>query len=297
MDHEVDRFIRYLATERGLSENYQLSVQQSLEHFRAWAEGQGVVRVGEVDLPLLTRFLAGRKGEGVSPGTLRLNLIALRVFFRFLHRRGFLAEDPADGLDAPRPERRLPHTLSESQVAGLIEAIDPGEPLGLRDRAMIELFYGSGLRLTELVKAPLHGMDLETRAIRVTGKGGKTRVVPFGVPAREALEAYLARERPRLAPPQARDEIFLSNRGRPLTAARVWQMLRERALRAGLDPELIHPHLLRHSFATHLLAHGADLRVIQEMLGHADIATTQIYTHVDSTRLKQVHRQFHPRGT
>ncbi|RFC46669.1 MAG: integrase/recombinase XerD [Verrucomicrobia bacterium] len=297
MEHEIDRFLRYLATERGLSENYQISVQQSLEHFRAWAEGRGVVAVREVDLPTLTRFLADRKERGASSGTLRLNLISLRVFFRFLQRRGFVAEDPADGLDAARPEQRLPHALSESQVQALIEGIDGTQPLGLRDRAIIELFYGSGLRLSELVQAPVHCADLESRIIRVTGKGGKTRVIPFGVRARDALDAYLSRERPALALPRSGDALFLSVRGRTLTPARVWQMLRERAVVAGLDPELIHPHLLRHSFATHLLAHGADLRVIQEMLGHADIATTQIYTHVDSTRLKQVHRQFHPRGT
>lgn len=297
MEHEIDRFLRYLATERGLSENYQISVQQSLEHFRAWAEGRGVVAVREVDLPTLTRFLADRKERGASSGTLRLNLISLRVFFRFLQRRGFIAEDPADGLDAARPEQRLPHALSESQVQALIEGIDGAQPLGLRDRAIIELFYGSGLRLSELVQAPVHCADLESRIIRVTGKGGKTRVIPFGVRARDALDAYLSRERPALALPRSGDALFLSVRGRTLTPARVWQMLRERAVVAGLDPELIHPHLLRHSFATHLLAHGADLRVIQEMLGHADIATTQIYTHVDSTRLKQVHRQFHPRGT
>jgi integrase/recombinase XerD len=297
MEHEIDRFLRYLATERGLSENYQISVQQSLEHFRAWAEGRGVVAVREVDLPTLTRFLADRKERGASSGTLRLNLISLRVFFRFLQRRGFIAEDPADGLDAARPEQRLPHALSESQVQALIEGIDGTQPLGLRDRAIIELFYGSGLRLSELVQAPVHCADLESRIIRVTGKGGKTRVIPFGVRARDALDAYLSRERPALALPRSGDALFLSVRGRTLTPARVWQMLRERAVVAGLDPELIHPHLLRHSFATHLLAHGADLRVIQEMLGHADIATTQIYTHVDSTRLKQVHRQFHPRGT
>jgi integrase/recombinase XerD len=297
MDHEIDRFIRYLATERGLSDNYQLSVQQSLEHFRAWAEREGVTSVAAVDLATLTRFLAARKERGVSSGTFRLNLIAIRVFFRFLHRRGIIAVDPADGLDLPRPERRLPHTLSEAQIGALIDAIDVGRPLGLRDRAIIELFYGSGLRLTELVRAAVHWVDSEARSIRVTGKGGKTRVIPFGVRARDALQEYLGRERPRLVNPKSGEEVFLSNRGRRLTAARVWQMLRERAIVAGLDPELIHPHLLRHSFATHLLAHGADLRVIQEMLGHADIATTQIYTHIDSTRLKQVHRQFHPRGS
>jgi integrase/recombinase XerD len=297
VEPEIDRFIRYLATERGLSDNYQLSVQQSLEHFRAWAEDQGVTSVRSMDRPLLSRFLASRKERGMSSGTIRLNLIALRGFFRFVLQRGWIESDPSDGLDLPRLDQKLPRTLSERDVTALIEAIDVREPLGLRDRAIVELFYASGLRLTELVRAAVYWIDPEARSIRVTGKGGKTRIIPFGVRARDALQAYLSKERPLLAGPRSGDEVFLSNRGRRLTAARLWQMLRERALAAGLDPELIHPHLLRHSFATHLLAHGADLRVIQEMLGHADISTTQIYTHVDSTRLKQVHRQFHPRGS
>ena len=297
MELETDRFIRFLATERGLSDNYQLSVQQSLEHLRAWLESQGITDVCTIDRTHLTKFLAARKESGMSSGTVRLNLIVLRGFFRFLLQRGLIPADPSDGLDLPRLGRTLPRTLSEAEMTSLIEGIDVSKPLGLRDRAIVELFYGSGLRLIELVKAAVHWIDPEARSIRVTGKGGKTRVVPFGTAARDAVQAYLAKERPLLATVRGGDEVFLSNRGRRLTPARLWQMLRERAIAAGLDPELIHPHLLRHSFATHLLAHGADLRVIQEMLGHADISTTQIYTHVDSSRLKQVHRQFHPRGS
>jgi len=296
VDAEIDRFIRHLATERGLSDHYQLSVHQSLACFQEWAAGQGVGTVQEVDRPLLSRFLAARTAQGLSRSTLRINVLALRGWFRFLHQRGILPADPSEDLASARPERKLPRTLSETDMTALLESVDPAKPLGLRDRAILELFYGSGLRLAELVGATLPEIDLDVRSIRVTGKGGKTRIIPFGTRARDALEEYLGRERPVLATSKSGSEIFLSNRGRRLTPARIWQMLRERALGAGLDPDLVHPHLLRHSFATHLLAHGADLRVIQELLGHADIATTQIYTHVDATRLKDVHRQFHPRG-
>jgi integrase/recombinase XerD len=296
VDAEIDRFIRHLATERGLSDAYQLSVHQSLACFQDWAAGQGLTSVQAVDRPLLSRFLAARAAAGLSPGSLRIQVLALRGWFRFLHRRGLLPSDPAEDLPTPRPERKLPRTLSETEIATLIESVDPRKPLGLRDRAILELIYGSGLRLAELVGAILPEIDLDARSVRVTGKGGKTRIIPFGTSARDALEEYLGRERPVLANPKSGDEVFLSHRGRRLTPARIWQMLRERALGAGLDPDQVHPHLLRHSFATHLLAHGADLRVIQELLGHADIATTQIYTHVDRTRLQEIHRRFHPRG-
>lgn len=296
MDHLVDRFIRHLAIERGLSTNYQMSVQQSLQHFVAWAEQQGCRDPQAIRLDGLTRYLAQRKAAGVSPGTLRLNLIALRVFFRFLHRNGWVAADEAEGLVAPKLGRHLPQVLRAEDIESVIEAIDEREPLGLRDRAIIELFYSSGLRLSELVGLAVDQVNLEERMLRVTGKGAKTRLVPMGKRAREALMDYLERERPRLVTPKGCAEVFLSRMGGRLTRQRVWQMLKERAAEAGLDPAVVHPHVLRHSFATHLLGNGADLRVIQEMLGHADIGTTQIYTHVDQGRLKEVHRKFHPRG-
>ncbi|MEO0447151.1 MAG: tyrosine-type recombinase/integrase, partial [Verrucomicrobiota bacterium] len=175
-------------------------------------------------------------------------------------------------------------------------AMDLRVRLGMRDRTIIELFYSSGLRLTELVQLGIDQVNLEERMIRVQGKGGKVRLVPMGKRAKASLLDYLEKERPALANEGSGHEVFLSNHGRRLTRQRIWQMLKERAAEAGLDPQLIHPHVLRHSFATHLLENGADLRVIQEMLGHADIGTTQMYTHVDAKRLKEVHRTFHPRG-
>lgn len=296
MDQLVDRFIRHLAVERGLSTNYQISVQQSLQHFVRWAAEQGLQEVRTIRLADLARFLAARKDQDTSPGTQRLNLIALRVFFRFLTERGWVDRDEAEGLVAPKLGRHLPRVLREEDIESVIEAIDERQHLGLRDRAIIELFYSSGLRLSELAALAVDQMNLEERMLRVTGKGSKTRLVPFGKRAKQALLDYLERERPRLATPKSGAEVFLSQRGQRLTRQRIWQMLKERAAQSGLDPRVVHPHVLRHSFATHLLANGADLRVIQEMLGHADIGTTQIYTHVDHRRLKEVHRNHHPRG-
>ena len=296
MEHLVDRFIRHLAVERGLSTNYQISVQQSLRHFIDWAKSRGFEDVRLIKLADLTGFLSVRKALEVSPGTQRLNLIALRVFFRFLLQRGWVDRDEAEGLVAPKLGRHLPQVLQVEDIEGVIESIDERILLGVRDRAIIELFYSSGLRLSEVVSISVDQVNLEERMIRVTGKGTKTRLVPLGKRAKEALMDYLERERPKLATPKSGPEIFLSLQGKRLTRQRVWQMLKERASQAGLDPQVVHPHVLRHSFATHLLSNGADLRVIQEMLGHADIGTTQIYTHVDHRRLKEVHRRFHPRG-
>ncbi len=293
MEMEVDRFLRYLATERGLSDNYQLSTQQSLEHFRKWMGGR---ELGEIRLPDLTGYVAERRAAGVSAGTLRLNLIAVKLFFRFLKVRGMVDEDPAEGMLAPRLERKLPGQLSLADIESIIESVDTRRALGWRDRAILELFYSSGLRLSELLTTTLDRLHLDEGLIRVVGKGGKTRMVPVGARATGALRDYLELERPGLKRPFSGSEIFLSRQGKRLTRQRIWKMLRERAEQAGFDPATIHPHLLRHSFATHLLEGGADLRVIQEMLGHADISTTQIYTHVDRKRLREVHRRFHPRG-
>jgi integrase/recombinase XerD len=224
-------------------------------------------------------------------------VVALKIFFRWLRARGRLAADPAELLPLPKLEKLLPETLNESKVFRLLDGIDATARFALRDRAMLELLYASGLRVSELTRARLEDLDLDNGAIRVTGKGNKTRIVPVGGAAREAIRSYLDLPTGRRASvrPVTSSELFLSERGRGLTPGRVWMIVKEIAKRAGLD-ENVYPHLLRHSFATHLLNHGADLRIIQEMLGHADIATTQIYTHVEQNRLRDLHRRFHPRG-
>lgn len=314
MRAEIDSFILYLATERGLSDSYQLSTRMSLEAFATWLERRKIgeaevarllaageplpsveIGVGDVTIDHISDYLAHKKRLGLAAPTIKLVVVAIKIFFRWMAQRGRLAQDPAEVLTLPRLSRYLPETMNELQVDRLLDGIPTNVPRGLRDRAILELLYASGLRVSELVNAKLEFLDLETRVIRVTGKGSKTRLVPVGTRACEAIKAYLDRERPAFVGKRTGSEIFLSSRGTKLTTVRVWQIVKQCAKNAGLDLN-VYPHLLRHSFATHLLTNGADLRIIQEMLGHADIATTQIYTHVDQGRLKAVHLKFHPRA-
>jgi len=318
MRSAIEDFILYLATERGLSDNYQLSTRLSLEGFTQWLERQKLVAgIGEseleeklqageelphvslnprdVTLQQIGDYLAHKKRLGLSAASIKLIVVALKIFFRWLQVRGRVPRDVAETLSLPRTERYLPETLNELQADRLLDGIADAAPHALRDRAMLELLYASGLRVSELVNARLENLDLDTRIIRVTGKGNKTRLVPVGRKAADAIRVYLDRERPDRVKKRTGSEIFLSARGTKLTTVRVWQIVKQTAKHAGLDLN-VYPHLLRHSFATHLLSNGADLRIIQEMLGHADISTTEIYTHVDQQRLKAVHLRFHPRA-
>lgn len=296
MNAAIDQFILYLATERGLSDNYQLSTRASLELFVKWcADNQRAVTWAEVRPEAVGDFLGWRKKGGAAAATIRLHAVALRILFRFLVLRKMLAGDPTEFLGVPRIERYLPETLSQPEIAKLLGAAGGKTPLEIRDRAMVELLYASGLRVSELCGARLENLDLEKGFIRVVGKGNKQRLVPVGAGARKAIGRYLEAGRPELVGKKTGGEIFLSVRGRKLTNQRIWQLLGELGRRAGLQKD-VHPHMLRHSFATHLLQGGADLRIIQEMLGHADISTTQVYTHVDTRGLHKAHRQFHPRA-
>jgi integrase/recombinase XerD len=296
VEEEIDAFIRYLAVERGLSENYQLSTRRSLAEFAEWSLYRHELKSPrQITIDHITEYLADRKGAGLAASSIKLIVVALKIFFRFLLGKGAVRRDPTETLSLPRIERYLPETLNEIQAEQLLEAIDTTAPLGLRDRAMIELLYASGLRISELANSRLENFNAEERILRVVGKGNKTRLVPVGRKACEAMAAYLSTERPKLLSRRTGNEIFLSVRGTKLTTVRIWQIVKKHAKRSGLEAN-IYPHLLRHSFATHLLGNGADLRIIQEMLGHADISTTQVYTHVDQQRLKAVHRKFHPRA-
>ena len=293
---EIDQFIMYLATERGLSDNYQLSTRASLELFAKWAsEKKKILSPADVGADLIGEFLGWRKRGGASAATIKLHVVALRIFFRFLLQRKILPRDPTEFLLVPKIERYLPETLSAPEVERLISAAAGKTPLEMRDCAIVELLYASGLRVSEVCNARLENLDLDEGFIRVVGKGNKQRLVPVGARARESAGRYLRAGRPALVGKKTGGEIFLSVRGRKLTNQRIWQLLVALGKRAGLEKN-IHPHMLRHSFATHLLGGGADLRIIQEMLGHADISTTQVYTHVNSRQLQQAHRRFHPRA-
>ena len=292
----IDQFLLYIATEKGLSSAYQLSVRQSLEALVGYLEEKGEIKGWQdVGMEDLTAFLAAQKKAGLSASSLRISMVHWKIFFRFLVARQVTLVDPAEPLLPPNGDLHLPETLNEQHIASLLESVDVSKSLGRRDRAILEVFYASGLRLSELCQAKLENLDLDENFIRVTGKGNKTRLVPVGGRACEAVNDYLKNERPNLVKKNTKSWIFLSVRGGHLSPERVREIVKQRAAAAGIEQN-IYPHLLRHSFATHLLQNGADLRVIQDMLGHADIATTQIYTHVDQKGLKSVHQKFHPRG-
>ncbi len=294
MQREIDAFIRFLAIERGLSDAYQLSVRQTLEALATWAAGRNQP-LADLGTEELAEFLGRRRTQGSKASSLRVAVVHLKIFFRWLAARQSLPMDPAEPLLAPRPEENLPETLDTATIGRLLASIDTTRPLGRRDLAMLELFYAAGLRLSELCHARLEHYDPHEGFLRVTGKGNKTRVARVGGSAMRAIAGYLDNERATLVTRRTSSHIFLSVRGGPLSPDRARQIVKRRAAAAGIDSRM-YPHLLRHSFATHLLEGGADLRVIQELLGHADISTTQIYTHVDRARLKSVHRKFHPRA-
>lgn len=296
MSSFLETFLLYLATERGLSTNYQLSTRASLERFFSWLKTvTGITELSAITSQHLHDFLSVEKARGLASTSIKLEVVALRIFFRFLCARKILLSDPAEKLPLPKLPHSLPQPLSLQAIQKLLMAPQGETPLEIRDRALLELLYACGLRISELCHARLENIDLEEGMIRVTGKGNKTRLVPVGQAAITAIENYLSIARPKLLSPKSGAAIFLSVRGHPLTPARIWQLVLYYAKHAGLE-EAVHPHQLRHSFATHLLAGGADLRIIQEMLGHASIATTQIYTQVDRSQLKKIHQQFHPRG-
>lgn len=294
MQNKIDEFIKFLAIERGLSDAYQLSVARSLASLCDWLSDKKLV-LSEIGTDELADFLKQKKADGLQSSSRRLATVHLKIFFRWLTNTGEIEMDPAESLIAAKPDQDLPETLSAANVKQWLESIPTDVPLGKRDRAILELFYSSGLRLAELSAARLEWLDMEEGFLRVTGKGNKTRLVRVGGSALQAITDYLSNARPKLVKRRTSSHIFLGIRGASLTHERIRQIVKTRAELAGIDSN-VYPHLLRHSFATHLLEGGADLRVIQELLGHADISTTQIYTHVSSKGLKDTHRKFHPRG-
>jgi integrase/recombinase XerD len=241
----------------------------------------------------IERYIAALRAEGLAPATVARRAAAIRAFFRHQQLLGARTDNPAAELDLPRRRPKLPRTLSAGEAERLVEAAAGVQPRDLRDRALVELLYGTGLRVSEAVSLDRGGVSLDERLVRCTGKGGKERIVPIGRQAVEALRRYLSRGRPHLDR-RHRPELFLNARGGPLTRAGAFLILRNLAGKAGLDPARVHPHLLRHSFATHLLEGGADLRSVQEMLGHADLSTTELYTHVSDRRRRELYYRAHP---
>jgi integrase/recombinase XerD len=287
VDTEVQGFLALLAARR--APRTVEAYRRDLSAFGDWLGGP----IGRATPDDLERYLAELRADGLAASTVARRIAALRSFFRHQTLLGSRADNPAAELDLPRRQRKLPRTLSPGEAERLIEAAAGTTPRALRDRALVELLYGGGLRVGEAVGLGKTDVDLDRRLVRAVGKGGKERVVPIGRAAVDALRRYLSRGRPFLDT-RHRPELFLNARGGGLTRAGVFLILRRLAGKAGLDPERVHPHLLRHSFATHLLEGGADLRSVQEMLGHADLATTELYTHVSDRRRRELYFQAHP---
>jgi integrase/recombinase XerD len=286
-DPELDRFLSLLAASRS-----PRTVDAYRRDLRAVARWLGRP-AGTAATDELERYFAELRASGLAAATIARRAAAIRALFRHLLLLGVRADNPAAELDLPRRRRTLPRTLSASEVERLIDAANGTTPGALRDHALVELLYGGGLRVSEAVGLERASVDLEQRLIRVVGKGDKERIVPIGRHAANAVRRYLARGRPHLDR-RHRPDLFLNLQGGPLTRAGAFLIVRRLASRAGLDPERVHPHLLRHSFATHLLEGGADLRSVQEMLGHADLATTELYTHVSDRRRREAYFSAHP---
>lgn len=295
----IEQFIRYIVTERGLARRTAESYRGDLLNAAEFLREAGAADWRDVTRDQLLDYLEERRVAGMESTTIARNLVALKMLFRYLADEELIPADVTAVMDGPKLWRVLPDFLSEAEVDRLLAAFPSGAEataLELRNRTILELLYSSGLRVSEAATLPLAALDFENELVRVRGKGNKERIVPIGKPALRLLRRYLEQARPELAAAVPRSpHLFLSNHGRCLDRERIWQVVKLAAERAGIVKN-IHPHSLRHSFASHLLAHGADLRVIQEMLGHANIATTEIYTHVESDRLLAIHRKFHPRG-
>jgi integrase/recombinase XerD len=296
-EHLVLDFLAYLEFERGLSRNTLEAYRSDLLQFGAHLGGRDPLGVAHSDLAAFVAALATGDGDRrpVAPATLQRKVACLRSFYRHLRREGLMDEDPTAHLKAPRQSRRLPQVLSRDEVARLLDQPKGTGAAALRDRALLELMYACGLRASEAIDLETTDLDLETGVLRARGKGAKERLVPVGSAAARALELYLSRGRPRLVGDRLEPRLFVNQRGRGLTRQGLYKIVQRHAAAAGLA-EKMSPHTLRHSFATHLLAGGCDLRSLQEMLGHADIATTQLYTHLSAERLKDVYFDAHPRA-
>ncbi|MCA9673170.1 MAG: site-specific tyrosine recombinase XerD [Myxococcales bacterium] len=294
LDHAIDAFLLHVKVERNLAENTVVAYASDLGRFRQFAAKRKLDRIEQVDAGALLEYLISLSRGGLAVRTQARALVALRGLFRHLQRERLCEGDPTATLELPRVGRKLPDVLSLAEVEALLEAPDRDRPLGLRDAAMLELLYATGLRVSELCGLRADELDLERGVVRATGKGRKTRLVPVGEIAVALVQRYLGEARDAISR-RPSEALFITRRGGPMTRQAFWKLLRGHAQAAGIHKRIT-PHMLRHSFATHLLERGADLRAVQVMLGHADISTTQIYTHVSKKHVLDVYRKHHPRA-
>jgi len=296
MDEYLDYFINYLRVERGLAANTVSAYSRDLSRYISYlVDTEKLDEPADIGQQSVLNFLAELKDSGLGARSRARTLSALRMFHRFLLKEKHVAADPTALIESPRALPSLPKLLSEKQVEKLLVAPTGDTPLALRDRAMLETLYATGMRVSELVGLRQIDLKLDIGCLNTFGKGGKQRLIPLGEMALEIIRDYLQNGRPKLQKDANFDQLFLNRSGKPMSRQGFWKNLKRYALQAGIIHQ-VYPHMLRHSFATHLLEHGADLRAVQTMLGHADISTTQIYTHVIQERLKQLHQRYHPRG-
>lgn len=291
----LDQFLHYLTAERRLAANTIAAYQADLAPFLAELAAKRLTELNEITAQHIRSYLARCHDKGISSRSTARRVSALRAFFKFLLADRVIDQDPTTIIDLPKPGRPLPKVLTLPEVDRLLTPPASKDPLALRNYAMLQLLYATGMRVSELVKLPLVGVNVMGGYVRVFGKGSKERLIPFGEVAKTHLKSYLDEARTKILKKKRSDFLFVTSRGTAMGRLRFWQIVQEAARTTGIRMK-ISPHVLRHSFATHLLEHGADLRSVQMMLGHSDIATTQIYTHVDANRLKTTHQKFHPRG-
>jgi integrase/recombinase XerD len=295
IDDHADQYLNYLLVEKGLSVKTVSAYSADLSGYIDFLGKNKLRAVSDNDAAVILKYLIHLRKSGLGPRSRARHLVSIRGFYRFLVQERVLKTDPARLIDLPKRGLKLPEVLSVDEVRRLLEAPDCQKPNGIRDAAMLELSYASGLRISELVNLKLYDVNLEAGYVRVFGKGSKERVVPIGRHAREKIETYLAAARPQMVKTAVSAFIFVARAGRPITRQGFWKLVKQYARKAGIQKKVT-PHMLRHSFATHLLEGGADLRAVQMMLGHMDISTTQIYTHVARDHLKKAHSKFHPRS-
>jgi len=289
----IDQFINYMRIERGVSNNTIEAYSRDLKEFADFI-GKKTLPLSKVDIHILTEYIT-YLNKRISKRSLARNISAIRTFFKFLVLEGIIEENPARLLEIPKVSRKLPGILNEHEIELLLNQPSPTTPIGIRDRAMLELLYASGLRVSELVSLKLNNVNLRIGYIKVMGKGSKERFVPIGEKAITALKTYMSSARAKFDKGRRSLYLFLNSRGKPFSRQGFWKLLKSYAKKAGINKKIT-PHIIRHSFATHLLQNGADLRSVQMMLGHSDISTTQIYTHIDRTYLKEVYKKYHPRA-
>ncbi len=295
MDVLLDSFLSYLAVEKGLSENTLESYGRDLRKFIRFMEETGTGSAGEIRYSHILDYLAQFKDRGFNSTTIVRSIVSIRQFFKYLLMEKLIEEDPAARISTPRMKKGLPGVITLDEVESLLAAPDESTPEGLRDAAMLETLYATGIRVSELIGLKQNDVNFELGFVVVYGKGSKERIVPMGDKARNKLLEYLGTSRPAMLKSREAKALFVTRLGKGMTRQGFWKIIKHHTLKAGIAKK-ISPHTLRHSFATHLLERGADLRTIQLMLGHADISTTQIYTHVESERLKVIHKKYHPRS-